>query len=161
VMETAPGLFPSTAELIEMVRATSMRAREQRVTVDNIEAIKLRVNGRPFVKYDLGNQFWDSMCVYSDGSVYPSAAMADFKPLRAGLVSNGNLRGIWQDSEVARRFREASVVRKQLPPGDPFKFILGGGDIEHSYFLASTRPATETSMPPTRITRSTLLSPGT
>ena len=141
VMETAPGLFPSTAELIEMVRATSMRAREQRVTVDNIEAIKLRVNGRPFVKYDLGNQFWDSMCVYSDGSVYPSAAMADFKPLRAGLVSNGNLRGIWQDSEVARRFREASVVRKQLPPGDPFKFILGGGDIEHSYFFSINAPS--------------------
>ena len=57
--------------------ATKQRARSLGVTIDNIESMKLRVNGRPFVKYDLGNQFWDSMCVYSDGMVYPSAATAN------------------------------------------------------------------------------------
>ena len=55
-------------------------------------------------------------------------------PLRAGMVSNGNLRAIWQESEVARLFRQASIARRPLAADDPFLFILGGGDIEHSYF---------------------------
>ena len=136
VMETKPRSFPSTSELIEMVCATKRRAQSLDLPLDNIESMKLRVNGRPFVKYDLGNQFWDSMCVYSDGVVYPSPAMANDKPLAAGVIHNGNLRQIWQESEIARRFRRASVVYKQLPANDPFKFITGGGDIEHSYFFS-------------------------
>lgn len=136
VLETTPNSFPTNPELIAMVRRTKERAQALGVTIDNIESMKLHVNGRPFVKIDLGNQFWDSMCVYSDGTVYPSAATANHKPLAAGVVHNGNLRQIWEGSKVARRFREASVVRKQLPAGDPFKFITGGGDIEHSYFFS-------------------------
>ncbi len=136
VMETKPHSFPSTSELIEMVRVTKQRAQSLDLPLDNIESMKLRVNGRPFMKYDLGNQFWDSMCVYSDGVVYPSPAMANDKPLAAGVINNGNLRQIWQESEIARRFRQASVVNKQLSADDPFKFITGGGDIEHSYFFS-------------------------
>lgn len=136
VIEMNPESFPSTSELIEMVRATRLRAQSLGVPLDNVESMKLRVNGRPFVKYDLGNQFWDSLCVYSDGSVYPSAAMANCKPLMAGVTKNGNLREIWRESEIARRFREASVAHKQVSLNDPFKFIVGGGDIEHSYFFS-------------------------
>ena len=79
------------------------------------------------------------MCVYSDGTVYPSAASADHKPLAAGVVDNGNLRRIWQDSPVARQFRQASVANKSWLRDDPFRFILGGGDIEHSYFFSADR----------------------
>ena len=136
VLETMPKSFPSTEDLTRIVRATKQRAQSLGVTIDNIESMKLRVNGRPFVKYDLGNQFWDSMCVYSDGMVYPSAATANFKPLAAGMISNGNLREIWQNSGLAQEFRRASVVSKQLPVDDPFKYITGGGDIEHSYFFS-------------------------
>lgn len=137
VLETMWRSFPSNEELIEMVRATKSRAQELGLPIDNVESMKLRVNGRPFVKYDLGNQFWESMCVYSDGSVYPSAAMANFRPLLAGVVTNRNLSKIWQESGVARRFREASVAHKEFADGDPFKFIIGGGDIEHSYFFST------------------------
>lgn len=142
VLETTPDSFPSNRELIEMVRATKARAQELGVPVDNLESIKLRVNGRPFVKYDLGNQFWESLCVYSDGTVYPSAAMANFRPLAAGVVNNGNLRKIWQESEVAVRFRQATVASKKSSAEDPFKFILGGGDLEHSYFFSSNGSGT-------------------
>jgi len=134
VTETALDPLPSTEELVAMVRRTKACAGELGVSIDNLESMKSRVNGRPFVKYDLGNQFWDSMCVYSDGAVYPSPATAGYAPLRAGMVSNGNLRAIWQESEVARLFRQASIARRPLAADDPFLFILGGGDIEHSYF---------------------------
>ncbi len=137
VLETDPHSFPSCEDLIRVTRATAQKAKTLGVILDNLESLKLRVNGRPFVKYDLGNQFWDSLCVYSDGTVYPSAACADHKPLAAGVVNNGNLRRIWQDSPVARQFREASVAHKSLLQADPFRFILGGGDIEHSYFFSA------------------------
>ncbi len=129
--------FPSCEELIRATRATAQKAKTLGIALDNLESLKLRVNGRPFVKYDLGNQFWDSLCVYSDGTVYPSAACADHEPLAAGVVNNGNLRRIWQDSPVARKFREASVAHKSSLQSDPFRFILGGGDIEHSYFFSA------------------------
>ncbi len=137
VLDTMPESFPFPEELIAMVRATKQCAQSLGVSVDNLESMKLRVNGRPFVKCDLGNQFWDSMCVYSDGTVYPSAASANHLPLAAGVLSNGNLRSIWQESELAWQFRQASVVHKQFLANDPFKFITGGGDIEHSYFFST------------------------
>ena len=137
VLETEPDAFPSCQELIGAARATAREAARLGVGLDNLESLKLRVNGRPGVKHDLGNQFWDSLCVYSDGTVYPSAACANHEPLAAGVVSNGNLRRIWQDSPVARRFRQASVANQSWLRDDPFRFILGGGDIEHSYFFSA------------------------
>lgn len=139
ILETEPNAFPSCQDLIGAARATALEAARLGVVLDNLESLKLRVNGRPGVKHDLGNQFWDSLCVYSDGTVYPSAACANHRPLAAGVVDNGNLRRIWQDSPVARRFRQASVANKSWLRDDPFRFILGGGDIEHSYFFSADR----------------------
>ena len=137
VLETEQDAFPSCEELIGAARATAREAARLGVGLDNLESLKLRVNGRPGIKHDLGNQFWDSLCVYSDGAVYPSAACANHEPLAAGVVDNGNLRQIWQDSPVARRFRQASVANQSWLRDDPFRFILGGGDIEHSYFFSA------------------------
>lgn len=137
VLETEQDAFPSCEDLIEAARASAQEAARLGVGLDNLESLKLRVNGRPGIKHDLGNQFWDSLCVYSDGTVYPSAACANHRPLAAGVVDNGNLRQIWQDSPVARRFRQASVANKSWLRDDPFRFILGGGDIEHSYFFSA------------------------
>lgn len=137
VLETGQDAFPSCEDLIGAVRTTAQEAARLGVGLDNLESLKFRVNGRPGIKHDLGNQFWDSLCVYSDGTVYPSAAGANHEPLAAGVVDNGNLRQIWQDSPVARRFRQASVANKSWLRDDPFRFILGGGDIEHSYFFSA------------------------
>ena len=137
VLETERDAFPSCEDLIGAVRTTAQEAARLGVGLDNLESLKSRVNGRPGIKHDLGNQFWDSLCVYSDGTVYPSAACANHEPLAAGVVDNGNLRQIWQDSPVARRFRQASVANKSWLRDDPFRFILGGGDIEHSYFFSA------------------------
>ena len=136
VLKAQQNVFPSCKKLIGAIRATAQKAARLEVVLDNVESLKLRVNGRPGVKHDLGNQFWDSLCVYSDGTVYPSAACVNHKPLAAGVVLNGNLRQIWQDSSVARQFRHASVVNKLGLQDDPLRFILGGGDIEHSYFFS-------------------------
>ncbi len=128
--------FPESQQLIDAVRKVKVLADELGVTVDNLESIKLRVNSRPGVKYDLGNACWDSLCIYSDGKVYPSAAMANFKPLMLGsLKETPSLKEIWQRSPVAEAFRQASVNRKAHLADDPLRYLTGGGDSEHSFFF--------------------------
>jgi len=137
IVERADGLFPDLPQLIEAVRTTKRRADELGVIVDNYESLKLRVNGQPHVKYDLGNQGWSSLCVYADGHVYPSAAMANHKPVDCGQALNGlSLKEVWLNSPVLQQVRQASLVRKAAASRDPFRFFTGGGDLEHSYFYS-------------------------
>jgi len=128
------GWFLSTSQLIDVVRTVKRRADELGVIVDNYESLKLRVNGRPHRKYDLGNQGWSSLCVYADGHVYPSAALANHHPLDCGEALNGfSLKDLWLNSPVLRQLRQASLARKATLAHEPFRFFTGGGDIEHSY----------------------------
>lgn len=144
--------FPTAEELIGVVRRVKRAADDLGVRVDNLESIKQRVNGRPGVKYDLGNACWDSLCVYSDGTVYPSAAMANLRPLALGSVRDtGTLREIWEKSPVAEAFRQASVVRKAHLAGDPFRYLTGGGDVEHSFWHNLNGDLDAASIAPDRI----------
>ncbi len=126
--------FPETGALIAAVRQVKELADSLGIRVDNFESIKQRVNARPGIKYDLGNACWDSLCVYSDGVVYPSAALANVPELALGRWEEGkSLREIWQESPVAERFRQATVVKKASLSDDPFRYLTGGGDLEHSF----------------------------
>lgn len=128
--------FPTTQELLHLSREVRDQARRHGILFDNMESIKLRINGRPGVKYDLGNACWDSLCLYSDGHLYPSASFAGHAPLNIGNAVDHSVKTLWLDSPVARRFREASLINKAGINGDPLKYLTGGGDIEHSYFYA-------------------------
>ncbi|MHC4861746.1 MAG: SPASM domain-containing protein, partial [Planctomycetota bacterium] len=86
------------------------------------------------VKRDLSNACVSSLCVYSDGGVYPSASTANIPDLRCGSVLEESLERIWRESEVCAEFREATVEEKEVCRTCPLKFLCGGGDIEHAYF---------------------------
>jgi MoaA/NifB/PqqE/SkfB family radical SAM enzyme/ubiquinone/menaquinone biosynthesis C-methylase UbiE len=128
-------LFPSNAELLSLARNVRDGCRRRGLILDNVESLRRRADGRPGVKNDLGNQCWESLCLYRDGLVYPSAAMAGLPDLALGDARSLPLRSLWLDSPVARRFREASVASRTTP--DPLRFLTGGGDVEHSYFFSS------------------------
>ena len=137
VLEGIDGWAPGLTQLIETARRVKRRADELGVTIDNYESLRRRVDGRPYLKYDLGNQGWSSLCVYADGHLYPSAAFANHTPLDCGQALNGlSLKELWLNSPLLRQIREASVVRKASCATDPFRFLTGGGDIEHSYFYS-------------------------
>ncbi|MBI2070698.1 MAG: methyltransferase domain-containing protein [Elusimicrobia bacterium] len=136
ILETdGSAAFPTHAELAHLARTVKAASKELGVIVDNAESFALRVNGLPGVKYDLGNCCWESLCVYMDGKVYPSAAMAGYPALALGDAEKEPLRKIWMESPVARAFRNATVGQKKSLSGHPFRFLTGGGDIEHSYFF--------------------------
>jgi len=135
------GFFPEAAEILPAVEKAADRAREVGVSLDNLEAARRRANGQPGVKYDLGNAGWDSLCVYADGTVYPSAALADHGPLACGRVTETPLSRILASSPVLARFREATLARREQARTDPFRFLTGGGDIEHAYAFSAAEDA--------------------
>ncbi|MBI4529926.1 MAG: methyltransferase domain-containing protein, partial [Candidatus Latescibacteria bacterium] len=120
--------------LIEVVKQARKVAPEVGVTIDNDEAMRTRIDGLPGTKNDLSNACWESLCVYADGRVYPSASFAGFEPFALGNILETPLEQIWRESSVAQEFRRASVVNKATCHACHLRFLCGGGDIEHSYF---------------------------
>jgi MoaA/NifB/PqqE/SkfB family radical SAM enzyme/SAM-dependent methyltransferase len=131
------GFFPETADILVALTETADEAARQGIALDNLEAARRRVNGPAGIKYDLGNAGWDSLCVYADGAVYPSAALADHAPLVCGRVTETPLSAIFESSPILARFRDATLARRSQALADPFRFLTGGGDLEHAYFFSA------------------------
>ncbi|MEO6324768.1 MAG: methyltransferase domain-containing protein [Thermoanaerobaculia bacterium] len=132
-IESGNGFFPETAPLLEAVLEVVARTSAEGVVLDNLEAVKRRVNGVPGVKYDLGNAGWDSVCVYADGRVFPTAALAGEPELVCGDITRQDLEEILATSPVIERLRQATLADKPSVAHDPFRFFTGGGDLEHAW----------------------------
>jgi 7,8-dihydro-6-hydroxymethylpterin dimethyltransferase len=136
-VESNNGFFPETPDILAAVLETCDAAARHGIALDNLEAARRRANGQPGVKYDLGNAGWDSLCVYDDGTVYPSAALANHRPLACGNVADGPLEAIFRESPLLGRFRAATLAQRAQALADPFRFLTGGGDLEHAYVFSS------------------------
>jgi MoaA/NifB/PqqE/SkfB family radical SAM enzyme/ubiquinone/menaquinone biosynthesis C-methylase UbiE len=132
-LESNNGFFPENLALLDAVMKTIDAARAEGIVLDNLEAVKRRVNGVPGVKYDLGNAGWDSLCVYADGTVYPSAALANEPSLACGDITRQSLPDVIETSPVVRTLRAATLARNAAVNRDPFRFLTGGGDVEHAW----------------------------
>ena len=132
-LEADNGFFPENLALLSAVMKTVDAARDEGLLLDNIEAVKRRVNGVPGLKYDLGNAGWDSLCVYADGTIYPSAALANEQTLLCGDVRQQSLAEVLETSAVVARLRQATLARNASMANDPFRFLTGGGDVEHAW----------------------------
>ncbi|HUP46662.1 MAG TPA: methyltransferase domain-containing protein [Thermoanaerobaculia bacterium] len=131
--ESNNGFFPETLALLSAVLHTADAAQAEGVALDNLEAVKRRVNGVPGLKYDLGNIGWDSVCVYADGGVYPSAALANDSRLLCGNVRQSALADILESSSIVRGLRAATLADNKAVASDPYRFLTGGGDLEHAW----------------------------
>ncbi len=127
------GFFPPIERLLGSVMRVADAAAAEGVVLDNLEAVRRRVNGVPGVKHDLGNAGWDSLCVYADGRVFPSAALAGEPALCCGNVLTEPLEEILAGSPVVQRLRAATLAHNPAVAGDPFRFLTGGGDLEHAW----------------------------
>ena len=126
--------LPSSDAILAAVRRARATAKARGVTIDNVEEFRLRLDGQAGIKNDLAGAGWNSLCVYTDGCVYPSAAMAGVPELRCGDLSAASLESIWKESPVCRELRAATVERKPTCRRCGLKFLCGGGDVEHGYW---------------------------
>ncbi|MBI2118465.1 MAG: methyltransferase domain-containing protein [Elusimicrobia bacterium] len=137
ILEAKESSFPTTAELLHLAKSVKRSSENLGIIFDNVESLKLRVNGHNHVKYDLGMMGWESLCLYLNGELYPSAAMAGQSNLSFGTLNGKTIQELWLQSDVAQRIRNTSVINKISLIKDPFQFLTGGGDIEHSYFFSA------------------------
>jgi len=126
----------STATLIEAVERARALGQQLGVAIDNYEELKTRFGGPADLKLDLSGACWESLCVYADGKVYPSAATAQVPELCLGSIHDSTLRELWLESAPAKQMRQASVTRLSQCSDCNYKYLCGGGDIEHRYFYA-------------------------
>lgn len=128
--------IPPIDKVIKAARRVKIVAGESGISVDNYDSYKFRANSNRGTRYDLGNACYDSLCVYSNGDVYPSASFAGYEGLKCGSILDSPLREIWENSDMSRAFRNATLQNKENCRECHIKFICGGGDIEHSFFYS-------------------------
>ena len=130
--------LPSAEAILASVRGARETASEVGVSIDNIEELRLRFDGTPGIKNDLAGAGWNSLCLYTNGQIYPSASMAGVPEVRCGDLGEHSLEAIWKESPVCRDLRAASVEKKPICRSCTLKFLCGGGDLEHGYWTTAT-----------------------
>ncbi|MBI4366555.1 MAG: radical SAM protein [Deltaproteobacteria bacterium] len=116
--------------LVALLDAVHSAAVQEGIAYDNWESMRLRVNGLPFLKYDLSNAGWASCCIGPNGHCYPSPALANDPRFDAGDALADGLRAVWTGSPLLARIRAMSVRDMPAMQADPFRFITGGGDLD-------------------------------
>jgi MoaA/NifB/PqqE/SkfB family radical SAM enzyme/SAM-dependent methyltransferase len=132
ILEDMPDAFPSVEALLHLSDAVLTRCQEIGVDFDNYGSILFRVNGQPGIRYDLSNAGWDSLFVDRDGRVFPSAVFSQETGWCAGDLLEDDLEKIWRDSDLMHRVRRLSQLDFKELNGDPWRWFLGGGDLEHA-----------------------------
>ena len=121
------GQFVSTDIIFEQLKHAAKQSDQHGVSIDNIEALKTQIFAPPGTIHDGTTACWESLAVGPDGKLYPSAALVGMKDL--AVDPDGGLEEAWQKHPVMETFRNASVAG--LP--HPLRYLLGGGDADHSY----------------------------
>ena len=117
--------------LPELIRAQEM-AEHMGVRIDNVESLRSQVFSTPGTRHDLSNTAWESLAVGPDGVIYPSPALVGIAELACGALAEG-LEAVWRRSPVLEKIREATLAASEVYRANPLRFLVGGGDIDHSY----------------------------
>ncbi|MBU0992305.1 MAG: methyltransferase domain-containing protein [Proteobacteria bacterium] len=125
-------LFAEPAQIFPRLVAAQENAAKKGVTIDNIEILKSQVFSCPGTRYDLSNAGWQSIAVAPDGTIYPTPALIYTEDMACGHIHEG-LENVWKNSPVLKRIRSASLNQSDLYRENPFRYLVGGGDIDHSY----------------------------
>ncbi len=119
--------------LTENLKAAFKIASPLGITIDNIETIEQQIFSPQGTKYDLGNAGWESLAICTDGTIYPTPALIGETSTCCGNINKG-LINVWQTSDVLTEIRSLSIVNDTVYKKNPLKYLVGGGDIDHSYF---------------------------
>lgn len=116
--------------LLDEFRKAAEQARTLGVNIDNLEALRAQVFSPAGTRFDLGNAGWESLAVGPDLAVYPTPAMVDIPAFQVGSARHG-LEQVWRESEPLQRFRSLSLTRVPQMNRDPWRYVIGGGDLDH------------------------------
>jgi len=118
-------IFPKLTEAAAAAEATG-------IGLDNIDALAAQVFAPSGTKHDGSGAGWDSLAVGPDGKVYPSGAMVGINVLACEITDG--LADAWREGRSLGTLRRATAADTH----SPLRFILGGGDPDHSFSRAGT-----------------------
>jgi MoaA/NifB/PqqE/SkfB family radical SAM enzyme/SAM-dependent methyltransferase len=124
--------FILPAEIFPHLLAAWERAEQCGLSIDNIETIRSQVFSTPGTRHDLSNSGWESLAVGPDGVIYPSPSLVGLAETACGDLTQG-LATVWQSSLVLTTLRNASLIDSPHYQANPLKFLIGGGDTDHSF----------------------------
>ncbi|WP_448383688.1 DUF5714 domain-containing protein [Desulfosoma sp.] len=125
-----PQEFVPPHELFEAVRCAAERAEDLGLSVDNVQALASQVFSPPGTRHDGSAMAWESLALGPDENLYPSAALVGLPELAVPWPHG--LERAWKESLVFKQIRRETAARLQ----HPLRFLLGGGDPDHSYLAA-------------------------
>jgi len=127
--------FVHPAHIFPQLREAWLRAEKLGLQIDNIEILRAQIFSTPGTRYDLSNTAWESVAVGPDGIVYPSPALVGVEKCVCGNLESG-LEEVWKNSPVLQQIRKTSLTHSPAYSANPLKFLIGGGDIDHSFMAA-------------------------
>jgi len=133
--------FAHPEELFINLTLAARKAEKLGIPIDNIESLKSRVFSPPGTIHDGSTAGWESLAIGPDKKLYPSAALIGIPELSISL--DEGLVNAWKNSPVLETVRNASIV----DTASPMRFILGGGDIDHSYIHNGTFSGSDPYLP--------------
>ena len=113
--------------LLEPLLSAQTTAERRGITIDNIDSLKGQIFSPPGTIHDGSGAGWETAAIGPDNLLYPSAATIGFEELATSLETG--LHQVWQESPVFEAIRQTSVVQLN----DPWRYLLGGGDFDHSW----------------------------
>lgn len=125
-------LVPPEALFAHLALAEA-EAKKRGIAIDNVTSMEARVFSPPGIRHDLGNAGWASLAVGPDGRIYPTPALIGKAPAVCGHLRNG-LAKVWRESPELNALRHLSVVQDENCRTSPLRYIVGGGDIDHSFY---------------------------
>jgi len=123
--------FIDPAVIYPQLREAWLVAEKLGLQIDNIETLRSQIFSTPGTRHDLSNTAWESVAIGPDGNVYPSPALVGLEQCNCGNLDTG-LADVWQNSTVLQEIRKSSLIDSPEYQKNPLKFLVGGGDIDHS-----------------------------
>lgn len=128
-----PEIFVEPEEIFPNLVEAYNYAVTKGIEIDNVKNMESQIFSPGGTKYDLGNPGWTSIAFGPDKKVYPTAAMIGTPELVCGNIED-KIEDIYKNSETLDKIRKTSVADSKTYKDSPFKYITGGGDIDHSFF---------------------------
>jgi MoaA/NifB/PqqE/SkfB family radical SAM enzyme/SAM-dependent methyltransferase len=125
-------LFVAPDLIFKNLVAAHGKAVKKGVKIDNIEIYRSQVFSFPGTQYNLSNAGWQSLSIGPNGYIYPTPALIYTKEMESGHINDG-LESVWKNSSTLASIRKTSLNQCDIYSNNPFKYIVGGGDIDHSY----------------------------
>jgi len=123
--------FSAPNAIYPKLREAWLLADSLGIQIDNIETLRSQIFSTPGTRFDLSNTGWESLAVGPDGIVYPSPALVGLEQCNCGNLDSG-LAEVWNNSAILQDIRKSSLLDSPEYMANPLKFLVGGGDIDHS-----------------------------